>query len=434
VTRKAIISGLVSGLLLSLGLLYPTFVFFVYRINPVWFDADIRPAAMAPGLMISGLMAFFALLAVGILPAIRAGATSWSEGARAGALSGLVAAVTVFGVLVAPTNAWLATIPTFNYPPAQNTLPPEDVLTVFQQNVLVHIYTRNLPIVALGGVLVGWLLGGITGLVRRDQRDEPVTLPDAIEMRRGRRRWFARNDDATRAAIIAGLICGGLITFTSLSDTTASTFIMNPDAARIGVAITEVPQVLPLPDPLTGLPDPVFRLLSRVANVLSPVAVIAFFVFGALAIIFIKDPPRWFISRWSAATFAGAVVGALLYLPVSRGFYVAIGLWPYQAQSSMPETVAANPMLVSPQAMVMAFYLAPLVAGLAILLTLMMVGAVQGVIYGLLLPSIFRRPIDRALSIRSRLRDNPNKFCRSSTRPTIATLMPSTSCRIWPSV
>ena len=100
-TRKAIFSGVISGLLLSLGLVYPTFVFFVYRMNPLWFDADVRPAATLSGLLISGIMAVFALLAVGILPAIRANATSWSEGARAGALSGLVAAVTVFGILVA---------------------------------------------------------------------------------------------------------------------------------------------------------------------------------------------------------------------------------------------------------------------------------------------------------------------------------------------
>ncbi len=136
-------------------------------------------------------------------------------------------------------------------------------------------------------------------------------------------------------------------------------------------------------------------------------AVIASFVFGALAIIFIKDPPRWFVSRWSAATFAGAIVGVLLYLPVSRGFYVAIGLWPYQAQSSMPANVTLDPMFLSPQAQVVAFYLVPLIVGLAVVLSLMFIGAIQGVIYGLILPPIFRRPIDRALSIRSRLRDDP---------------------------
>jgi len=38
-------------------------------------------------------------------------------------------------------------------------------------------------------------------------------------MRRGRQRWFARNDAATRAGLLAGLICGGLIAFTSLADT-----------------------------------------------------------------------------------------------------------------------------------------------------------------------------------------------------------------------
>jgi hypothetical protein len=358
-TRKALTSGLITGLLLSLGLLYPAFVFFVYRINPLWFDADIRMAAITPGLTISALLSFFALLAVGILPALRANATSWSEGARAGSLSGLVAAMTVFFIVVAPTNAWLATIPTFNFPPATNDLPPESVLTAFLQRILVQAYTRELLATLLAGLVVGWVNGGITGLVRRDQREEPLSLLEAIELRRGRRRWFARNDDATRAALWAGLICGGLIAFTALSDTSTTTFVMNPNAIRTGIAITEVPQISPLPISPTGLPGPVFTLLSRIASALSPVAAIAYIVFGALAIIFIKDPPRWFGSRWSAATFAGAVVGVLLYLPVSRGFYVAIGLWPYQYQSSMPDGVTLNPMFLSPQMQVAAFYLVP---------------------------------------------------------------------------
>ncbi|HTP09443.1 MAG TPA: hypothetical protein VMP08_14410, partial [Anaerolineae bacterium] len=93
-----------------------------------------------------------------------------------------------------------------------------------------------------------------------------------------------------------------------------------------------------------------------------------------------------------------------------RHFYVAIGLWPYQAQHSASTAALANPMLVSPQAQVAAFYVVPLVVGMSIVLSLTMVGAVQGVIYGLLLPLIFRRPVDRALSIRSRLRDNPEQI------------------------
>jgi hypothetical protein len=405
-TRKALISGIISGLLLSLGLLYPAFVAYVYRMNPLWFDADLRPASITPGLLMSGLVALFAFLAMGILPAIRAGATSWSEGAKAGALSGLVAAMTVFLVVIAPTRAWQATIPTFNFPPSANAQPPQIVLDTFMQQVLVSLYTRDMLGVLLIGVIGGWLLGGITGVARRDQRPEPLTLLEAIEMRRGRRRWFARNDDATRAAITAGLICGGLIAFTSLSGAPA-TFVMETGSPDIGVTISEVLPFSSFPGLPADVSGPVVNFLSRLSNALSPVSVIASFVFGALAIIFIKDPPRWFISRWSAATFAGAVVGALVYIPTLRHFYVAIGLWPYQAQISIPAEVMLNPMLVSPQAQVAAFYVVPLLAGLGIVLMLTLSGAVQGVIYGLLLPLIFRRSIDRALSIRSRLRDDP---------------------------
>jgi hypothetical protein len=404
VTRKALVSGMISGLLLSLGLLYPIFMQFVF-VSPQWFGADTRPAAMMPGMLLSGMLTLLGFLTMGILPVVRAGITSWSGGAKAGSLSGLVAAMTVFLVLIAPTQAWRATVPTYNFPAATNELPPQIVLDAFTQEVLVNIYTRDLPVVLLIGVLGGWLIGGITGMLRRDQREEPLTLLEAIEARRGRRRWFANHDDTTRAAIIAGLICGGLIAFTSLTDARTIDLTLTPDGSGAGLSVPA--SIVTLPGVSAEVSRPIINFLSSLTGILTPAAAIAYFVFGALAIIFLKDPPRWFISRWSAATFAGTVIGALIYLPIVRHFYVGIGLWPYQARHSMPAEAMAYPMLISPQAQVAAFYLVPLIVGLGVVLALTLVGAVQGVIYGLLLPLIFRRPVDRALSIRSRLRDNP---------------------------
>ena len=76
-----------------------------------------------------------------------------ASGADAGAKE-VQPSLSAFGIVIAPTNAWLATIPTFNYPPASNPLPPEDVSATFMQKVLVSTYTRDLPIVALAGLLV----------------------------------------------------------------------------------------------------------------------------------------------------------------------------------------------------------------------------------------------------------------------------------------
>jgi len=194
-TRKSITYGLITGLLFSLGVLYPAFVLFVYQINPLWFDAETRPEATAPKLVLSGAIALFALLGAGILPAIRVQATSWKDGARAGMLGGLVAAMTVFIIVVAPTNAWRATIPLLNFPAETNNLPPAAAVAEFQQQILVRMYTRDLPTLVVAGLVVGWLLGGLTGFARRDLRDETLTLLDAVEMRRaGRRRWFEHND------------------------------------------------------------------------------------------------------------------------------------------------------------------------------------------------------------------------------------------------
>jgi hypothetical protein len=50
-----------------------------------------------------------------------------------------------------------------------------------------------------------------------------------------------------------------------------------------------------------------------------------------------------------------------------------------------------------------------LLVGFGIVFGLTAFGALQGVFYGLILPPIFRRPVDRALSIRSRLRTTPDQ-------------------------
>ncbi len=43
------------------------------------------------------------------------------------------------------------------------------------------MYVRDLPLLLFAGVVVGWLLGGLTGFARRDLRDETLTLLDAVE-------------------------------------------------------------------------------------------------------------------------------------------------------------------------------------------------------------------------------------------------------------
>ena len=407
-TRKSIIYGLMTGLLFSIGVLYPVFVTYLYPLNERWFFVDLDPEAAAPLLFLSGALVLFALLGVGILPAIRTHATSWKEGARAGALSGLVAAMTVFLIVAAPAQAWRATIPLFNFPALTNDYPPEPVALAFQQ-VLHQMYVRDLPLMLFVGVVSGWLLGGLTGFVRRDLRDETFTLLDAIESRRaGRRRWFEMNDSSAQAGIVAGLICGGLLAFTSLANTGNSvSFSLGLDLSDLGVSLKSG---LPLAGP-AGEPGPLLNLLTGLANVLSPVSWVAMFVFGALAIIFIKDPPRWFGSRWSAATFAGTVTGALLFVVASRGLFEVIGLGAYAGyqQLDASEHEFFYSMMMYPALLMGAYFLLPLVVGFSLVFGLTAFGAVQGVFYGLILPPLFRRPVDRALSIRSRLRTTPDQ-------------------------
>ena len=105
----------------------------------------------------NNLVYLLIIVAIGaiIFTALRTNALSWSEGARVGLVSGLVAATVVFIVVIVPTNAWQATVPLLAYSTAPSApLPHDDVITTFVQSVLVHAFMRLLPIALLAGAFV----------------------------------------------------------------------------------------------------------------------------------------------------------------------------------------------------------------------------------------------------------------------------------------
>ena len=113
--KQSLVAGLITGLLTSLGLIYPTLVLVVFRENPAAFGASDVNRTSAVSLVLSGVVLLVAALLTGIYPALRLKATSWRVGSQAGLLSGLVAALVVFLVVVSPANAWQATVPLFSF-------------------------------------------------------------------------------------------------------------------------------------------------------------------------------------------------------------------------------------------------------------------------------------------------------------------------------
>src|SRR5512143_205386 len=235
-TKQSLVSGVISGLILSIGLLYPALNLIVLRESPDLFGVAASDRTQALALVVAGVICTVGALLIGIYPALRTNALSWSEGARVGLVSGLVAATVVFIVVVVPTNAWQANVPLLAYSTAPSApLPHDDVITTFVQRVLVHAFMRLLPIALLAGAVLGWLEGGFIGAARRSFRPaQPLALIDVIDDRRGQRRWIEHHDETGHAGWIAGLICGTLLIVAALSTTTNE---LASQAPRLGAII-----------------------------------------------------------------------------------------------------------------------------------------------------------------------------------------------------
>jgi len=265
----------------------------------------------------------------------------------------------------------------------------------------VYAFVRLLPILLGGGAIVGWFIGGLTGAVRRDrQPDRPLALIDVVDQRGGQRRWFTCCDDSGRAGMIAGLLCGGLLIFATLSNTYSG---LTAQAPQLGVLVRNV---------LSDAPGARQLFNVDLANALSPLVAITTIGFGALAILILRDPPQRFLSRVGASIIAGSLVGLALYFNAVRAINMMIGLARYSGFGIMPPDELARNLywIGSPGIIALAYFMLPLIAGCAIGLSMSTIGAAQGIFYGLLLPIVFRRPIDHAASIGGRLRDDPDQF------------------------
>src|SRR3989304_6036075 len=181
--KQSLIIGLMAGLLLSLGLIYPTFVLFVWPGRPEWFGVAATNSAQSSGLMASTVISTLAVLLIGIVPALRINATRWRDGAKAGILSGSVAGAVVFVIIVSPVVAWRAVVPLFGTP-SYMALPADSEVAAFVQQVAVDSMVRWLPMCLVVGALIGWAEGGLIGLIRRNaEPTESLALLDVIDQR-----------------------------------------------------------------------------------------------------------------------------------------------------------------------------------------------------------------------------------------------------------
>ncbi|MBN1136502.1 MAG: AAA family ATPase [Anaerolineae bacterium] len=409
--RRSVTYGLLVGLALVVASLYPLFAVWVYPrvLHTPW---PSPPNALRTlFLVISCLAAAVAFGLAGSLVVIRSRITSPIQGLRAGAISGQVAALVFYILLVSPTYGLLSAARLWADldPILQQAVPAGEPLLRFAYGLL-RSSLNQLGLCLLAGAVVGGLEGVFVGLLRRRSLPSNLSLVEAIADPEPRRRWFTYQDDVWGAGLLAGLISGVVL------------WIWETIVVFSGLR-ENWPQ---LPALIVDRGNPVLQaLLSQTfADLLSPLLLLVVLGTGALAVLLLHDPPRRHLSRFHAVLLSGVVAAVLLFLAVGRDLNFVSGLSRYWALGYIHEAQPLNPsgdvvltpddlavlraFVHAPNLSLPLFYLLPLGALAALLVAAVIWIAPQAAFYGLVLPKVFKRPVDRAGRIAHALHSEPS--------------------------
>ncbi len=414
--KRSAVTGLLVGMLLVLVAAYPLLSTYLGPDIPlVRWSGGIRALV----LVLSGAAALAVLALMGSVAARRSQASSSGQGFKAGAISGFFASLTFYVLLYAPTAAVTATMELWTYSPtAQALYPPNQLSFEFIRQTTLAAYVR-LVLCLLAGTLLGGIEGAIVGWLQRHTPSSRPSLLDVITASHPRRRWFADHDDAWRAGILAGFVGGGVIW---LSITVAFLSNLKVEWPALEAAVRESPSLIT-------------RALftDTLLIYLGPLFILAVLGIGALAVLLLRDPPRRHLSRFQAVVIAGVVAAVMIFLGVLQIAYFAIGMSRYLAAFVVRAARLVDPtgdymiprtdlhlnsqglewlrsFAHSPEILTPLFYLLPTVLFALILLVVLFWLAPQAVFYGLTLPAVFRRPVDRAARIARTIHNQPHSL------------------------
>ena len=414
--RRSVVTGLLMGVLLVLVAIYPILSNYLDpKVLPVHRSGLLHTLL----LVLSGAAGLVVLALLGSLAAWRNQVASAGQGFTAGAISGVVASLLFYTLLYAPTIAVAASTDLWIYSPTRQALyPPNQISLAFIQQVTLVSYLR-LILLLVAGTVLGGLEGTIVGLLSREEPPTQPLLLDLIGSHRPRRRWFADHDEVWKAGILAGLLGGGVIW---LGTTAAFLSNLSLNWPALESAVRENP-------------DLITRALftENLFICLGPLFVLAALGIGALAVLLLRDPPRRHLSRFQVVMIAGVVTAVMVFLSVLQMAYFGLGasrylaaLLVFDAQTGSNGSTVLIPILNfridaqwlawverfanSPGILIPVFYLLPAVLFAIVLIIVLFWVAPQAALYGLTLPLIFRRPVDRAARMARTIRSQPSSL------------------------
>jgi AAA domain len=404
--KRSAVTGLLAGALLALVAIYP--------VLSTYLGPELLPAS-GPGalrtvlLVLTGLAGLAVLALIGSLAAWRSQVTDTAQGFSAGAISGLAASLMFYLLLYAPTTALAASLKLWGYlPTPQELYPPSQLSLAYIRDMTSATYL-GLALCLAAGTLLGGIEGAIVGARGRQRVPERPSLLDVIASPHPRRRWLAEHDEVWRAGILAGCI-GGCVIWLGSTIAFLSNLRLNWPALK--AAVQETPNLLTRA-----------AFADTLSVFLVPLFLIAVLGIGALAVLLLRDPPRRHLSRFQTVMIAGGAAAMVILTVVLQLAYFGLGMSRYVAALVVLEAQPAaaggatyplrgmdlhlsarwlewlGQFIHSPQIVAPLFYLLPIVLFAVVLIVVLFWLAPQAVFYGLTLPLVFRRPVDRAARI-----------------------------------
>jgi hypothetical protein len=404
--KRAVFVGLVGGLMITLGAIYPIVSLFA----PLWIVGWERPLAteLSHGLalMASAALIVPALFLLGAAAAKFSNACCVRDGFKMGVVAGFFASSFCYFTLVAPINALMA-YGTF-YGNMQMLEPPYvaplELLAQYAATFDLSSLQVELFIVLLTcfwgieGAFIGWL--------RKDTpKEERPSLLALLTEKKNPRHWFAGDESALQMGLLVGVLVG-FFAFVTASSWSVVAFTADwPELTSL------------LQQMHAGV---IVGTMAETMAIFSPLLLLAFLIYGGAVVWLAKNPPNWFAARLGAINIASVLIFGFLGVVVLRTLYFNIGLAPFwllrQLQMGADDVgmIMRTTRDLDSVRMIMSTPEIVIASVLVVPWVIMVSMVAMGVVYGLLQAALFiplmsfvrPRPVDKALRIQRHLRQD----------------------------
>ncbi|RKZ93058.1 MAG: hypothetical protein DRQ43_08455, partial [Gammaproteobacteria bacterium] len=404
--RKSSLVGLFSGFVIGIAVLYPMMTLAGPSLTPQWVRPVQSEIVHTILLMLSALIGVPPLLSLGAVAARKSKARGWQEGMKAGALAGTFASILSYLIWMLPLNALMAYSGALKHIVKLNAAMD---MPMWALQAYINIFNRGAywAELLLAGFIFFWAIEG--AIIGGKQCALPERKrPSLLHLRQQNmplKRWFAGDECASSAGVVVGLGIGILLIFMMYSGfssiTSAQDWIdlMQDNAGEIS---------------LSGNP------ILNITTAVSPLLTLLLPFFGIATVILMKNPPTVIRSRFSGIMTASLIISGFLAVVVLRLAYFFGGLIPFiyfhdintdPAELTQVIDELQMAMMSANVPMVLMFFviILPWFVIFAAFISGVVIGAVEFLLFGMTVPLVHKRPVDRAARIVRQLATEPKE-------------------------